>query len=47
MEEEKRVLMLQGRKLRLTLTELRTKLEGVPTKHVLAVWDNARAEAEA
>ena len=23
----------------LTLTELRTRLDGTPTKHVLAVWD--------
>ncbi len=23
----------------LTLTELRTKLDGTPTKHVLAVWN--------
>ncbi|GAG01949.1 unnamed protein product [marine sediment metagenome] len=24
----------------LTLTELRAKLDGTPTKHVLAVWDD-------
>jgi len=39
MKEEKRVLTLQGRKQRLTLTELRSRLDGTPTKHVLAVWD--------
>ncbi len=40
MNEEKRVLILQGRKYQLTLTELRTMLDGTPTKHVLAVWDD-------
>ena len=39
MKEEKRVFILQGRRHRLTLTELRTMLDGTPTKHVLAVWD--------
>ncbi len=41
MNEEKRVFTLQGRKHRLTLTELRTRLDGTPTKHVLAVWEEA------
>jgi len=42
--EEKRGFTIQGCKCHLTLTELRTKLEGTPTKHVLAVWDQgARA----
>ncbi len=40
MVEEKRSFTLQGRKHQLTLTELRTRLGGTPTKHVLAVWDD-------
>jgi len=43
MKEEKRVLTLQGRKHRLTLTELRSRLDGTPTKHVLAVWDKGES----
>jgi len=39
MKDEKRVLTLQGRKQRFTLTELRTRLDGTPTKHILAIWD--------
>jgi len=39
MKKEKRVFTLQGRKHRLTLSELRSRLNGTPTKHVLAVWD--------
>lgn len=39
MVEEKRGFTFQGRKHRLTLTELRNRLDGTPTKHVLAVWD--------
>jgi len=39
MKEEKRVLKLQGCKQRLTITELRTRLDGTPTKHILAIWD--------
>ncbi len=39
MKEEKRVFTLQGRKHQLTLTELRTRLDSTPTKHVLAVWE--------
>lgn len=39
MKEEKRVFTIQGRRHRLTLTELRTRLDGTPTKHVLAVWN--------
>lgn len=39
MKKEKRSFTLQGRKHRLTLTELRTRLDGTPTKHVLAVWN--------
>ncbi|MBA7492756.1 hypothetical protein ES702_03306 [subsurface metagenome] len=38
--EEKRIFTFQGRKHRLTLTELRNRLDGTPTKHVLAVWEN-------
>ena len=41
MKEEKRVFTIQGRRHRLTLTELRTRLDGTPTKHVLAVWEEA------
>lgn len=37
--EEKRRFKIHGRKHRLTLTELRTMLDGAPTKHVLAVWE--------
>ena len=37
--EEKRSFTFQGRRHRLTLTELRSMLDGTPTKHVLAVWD--------
>lgn len=40
MRDEKRVFTLQGCKHRLTLTELRSRLDGTPTKHVLAVWDD-------
>ena len=39
MKEEKRLLTIQGRKHRLTLSELRSRLNGTPTMHVLAVWD--------
>ena len=39
MMEEKRGFTIQGCKCHLTLTELRTRLDGTPTKHVLAVWD--------
>jgi len=38
-KEEKRYFKIKGRRHRLTLTELRTRLDGAPTKHVLAVWD--------
>jgi len=38
--EEKRGFTIQGHKYQLTLTELRTRLDGTPTKHVLAVWEN-------
>ena len=37
--EEKRGFTIQGCKYHLTLTELRTRLDGTPTKHVLAIWD--------
>lgn len=37
--EEKRRFIFQRRKYHLTLTELRNRLDGTPTKHVLAVWD--------
>ncbi len=37
-KEEKRGFTIQGHRHRLTLTELRTRLNGTPTKHVLAVW---------
>lgn len=37
--EEKRGFTLQGHRHRLTLTELRIKLDGTPTKHILAVWE--------
>jgi len=39
-KEEKRAFIIQGRNYQLTLTELRSKLDGTPTKHVLAVWDD-------
>lgn len=39
MNEERRRLKIQGRLEWLTLTELRSRLDGTPTKHVLAVWD--------
>jgi len=39
MMEEKRGFTIQGCKYHLTLTELRNRLDGTPTKHVLAVWD--------
>ncbi|GAH76008.1 unnamed protein product [marine sediment metagenome] len=39
-KEEKRYFKIQGRKHRLTLTELRSRLDGTPTKHVLAIWDD-------
>ena len=38
--EERRVVKIEGRKSWMTLTELRSKLDGTPTKHVLAVWDS-------
>lgn len=38
--EEKRDFTIDGHKHRLSLTELRTKLDGAPTKHILAVWDD-------
>ena len=37
--EEKRSFTFQGHNYQLTLTELRNRLDGTPTKHVLAVWD--------
>ncbi len=40
MNEEKRIFTIQVRKHQLTLTELRTMLDGTPTKHILAVWDD-------
>jgi len=43
MKEERRVLTLQGRKHRLTLSELRSRLSGTPTMHVLAVWDKGES----
>jgi len=39
MKEEKRYFKIKCRMHQLTLTELRTRLAGTPTKHVLAVWD--------
>ncbi len=41
MEEEKRIFKssITGERLLLTLTELSIRLDGTPTKHVLAVWD--------
>ena len=39
MKVEKKIFTIQGRRHRLTLSELRTRLDGTPTKHVLAVWD--------
>ncbi len=42
MKEEKRVFTIQGRSHQLTLTELRTRLDGTPTKHVLAVWEDGK-----
>jgi len=40
MKVEKRLFTLQGRKHQLTLSELRSRLNGTPTMHVLAVWDD-------
>ena len=45
MKEEKRAFILHGRKHQLTLTELRTRLDGTPTKHILAVWDDGKKTA--
>jgi len=39
MMEEKRGFTIQGCRCQLTLTELRIRLDGTPTKHVLAIWD--------
>jgi len=39
MKVEKRLFTLQGQKHWLTLSELRSRLNGTPTKHVLAIWD--------
>lgn len=46
MKVVKRVFTLQGRKHQLTLTELRSRLNGTPTKHVLAVWDEGEKIAQ-
>ncbi|MBA7493292.1 hypothetical protein ES702_03850 [subsurface metagenome] len=43
MSEEGRLLVLDGEAVYLTLTELQERLSGTPTKHVLAVWDEAVA----
>ena len=40
---EKRIVIINGCKHLLSLTELRTKLDGTPTKHVLAVWNDGEA----
>ncbi len=40
MSEERRTFNLEGVKEELTLTELRGRLNGCPTKHVLAVWED-------
>ena len=44
MSEERRCFTIHGRKHWLTLTELRTRLDGAPTKHVLAVWAEGATE---
>ncbi len=44
MEEEKRIFKFTGERLLLTLTELSTRLDGSPTKHILAVWDEGEKE---
>ncbi|GAG80051.1 unnamed protein product [marine sediment metagenome] len=45
MMDEKRGFTIQGCKCHLTLTELRTRLDGTPTKHVLAIWDQGTHES--
>jgi len=41
MSEERRAFHLGGETVWLTLTELQGRLNGCPTKHVLAVWEEA------
>jgi len=41
MPEERRAFNLEGETAELTLTELQERLNGCPTKHVLAVWGEA------
>ena len=41
--EEKRTVIINGCKYLLSLTELRTRLDGTPTKHVLAIWNEGEA----
>ena len=47
MMEEKRRVIIQGQKQLLSLTELRIRLNGTPTKHVLAVWNDGEAQKPA
>jgi len=47
MREEKRFFKFQWRKHQLTLTELRSMLDGTPTKHVLAVWNDGERTTQA
>jgi len=42
MKEEKRIFTIQGHKHQLTLTELRTRFDGTPTKHILAIWNDGK-----
>lgn len=46
MVEERRIFELDGKRHRLTLTELQGRLSGAPTKHVLAVWDGGLKDLE-
>ena len=47
MGEERRVFHFDGGTVRLSLTELQGRLEGCPTKHVLAVWEDGGRLKEA
>ena len=44
MSEERRPFNLEGETVELTLTELMTRLNGCPTKHVLAVWEETEGK---
>ena len=41
MSEERRTFNFEGETVELTLTELQVRLSGCPTKHVLALWEEA------